>query len=99
MAIATCPPETTEIVLAAQAADDLLNITGIQASFVFVKIEGEIYISARSLGDINVQVILEALGGGGHMSVAGAQFTGCTIEEAIVNVKSILNFMTQEGEI
>lgn len=98
MAIATCPPETTEIVLAAQAADDLLNITGIQASFVFVKIEGEIYISARSLGDINVQVILEALGGGGHMTMAGAKLSDLTIAQAKEKLKKAIKNYLKEGE-
>lgn len=98
IAIATCPPETTEIVLAAQVADDLLNITGIQASFVFVRIEEEVYISARSLGDINVQVILEALGGGGHMTMAGAKLSNVTMNEAKeILKKSILNYL-EEGE-
>lgn len=98
IAIATCPPETTEIVLAAQAADDLLNITGIQASFVFVKIEGEIYISARSLGEINVQVILEALGGGGHMTMAGVKLSNLTIGEAKEKLKAAITNYLKEGE-
>ncbi|MBF4695481.1 DHH family phosphoesterase [Fusibacter ferrireducens] len=61
--------------IAAQAADDLLNIRGITASFVIAKKEdGTVFISGRSLGDVNVQIILETLGGGGHLEVAGAQF-------------------------
>lgn len=73
IAIAVCPENIEDNVLAAQAADELLNISGIQASFVFVTIDNEIYISGRSLGDINVQLILEMLGGGGHMTMAGAK--------------------------
>jgi c-di-AMP phosphodiesterase-like protein len=68
--------------LAAQAADVLLAIEGIEASFVLSEGEGEVYISARSSGDINVQVIMERLGGGGHMSMAGAQLGGVNLAEA-----------------
>lgn len=73
IAIAVCPPEIKDTVIAAQAADELLNITGIEASFVLVKIEDTVFISGRSFGDINVQLVLESLGGGGHMTMAGAR--------------------------
>ncbi|MBQ4518510.1 MAG: DHH family phosphoesterase [Clostridia bacterium] len=66
----------------AQAADELLNIKGITASFVLSKTENGVSISGRSLGGINVQVILEKLGGGGHMTIAGAQLAELSIEEA-----------------
>lgn len=66
----------------AQAADELLNIKGITASFVLCKTEAGVSISGRSLGGINVQVILEKLGGGGHMTIAGAQLSGLAVEEA-----------------
>lgn len=69
-------------VIAAQAADELLSITGILASFVLCEMEGVVMISGRSLGDINVQLILEQLGGGGHLTFAGAQIAGVTLEEA-----------------
>ena len=69
-------------VIAAQAADELLSITGVLASFVLCEIDGVIMISGRSLGDINVQVILEKLGGGGHLTFAGAQIAGITLSEA-----------------
>lgn len=69
-------------VIAAQAADELLSISGILASFVLCELDGVIMISGRSLGDINVQVILERLGGGGHLTFAGAQIAGVTLEEA-----------------
>ena len=82
IAIAKCPPNLANLVLAAQAADELLNITGIQASFVIAKIEEDTYISGRSLGDINVQVILEDLGGGGHLTMAAAKIKGVSIDEA-----------------
>ncbi len=100
-AISVCSSDgiNSPTVLGAQVANELLNINNIKASFVLTEFNNKIYVSARSIDEVNVQVIMEKLGGGGHMSVAGAQFTGCTIEEAIVNVKSILNFMTQEGDI
>ncbi len=70
-------------VTAAQAADELLNISGIQASFVLFPLDEKINISARSLGDINVQVIVERLGGGGNKSTAGAQIGGRTMREVL----------------
>ena len=77
---------TTSRALAAQAADELLNISGITASFVLYP-DGDsgdkVWVSARSIGDANVQVILEALGGGGNTATAGAQMTGCTVKEAL----------------
>lgn len=63
-------------VIAAQAADELLNIKGIIASFIILKNEEGLAISARSMGEVNVQIILETLGGGGHLAIAGAQFPG-----------------------
>jgi c-di-AMP phosphodiesterase-like protein len=98
MAIAICPPKIEDTVLAAQAADELLNITGIQASFVFVKIEDDIHISGRSLGDVNVQVILEALGGGGHMTMAGARLTEVSLNEAVNKLKDAISKYLREGE-
>jgi cyclic-di-AMP phosphodiesterase len=98
VAIAICPAKIEDTVLAAQAADELLNITGIQASFVFVKIEDDVHISGRSLGDVNVQVILEALGGGGHMTMAGARLMNTTVAEAIDKLKDSVNKYLREGE-
>jgi len=68
--------------IAAQAADQLVNLAGLNAAFVLSHINSGVAISGRSLGDVNVQVILEKLGGGGHMTVAGAQLQGVTVEEA-----------------
>lgn len=83
IALSICTKEHENItVIAAQAADELLSITGILASFVLCEIDGIIMISGRSLGDINVQLILEKLGGGGHLTFAGAQIAGVSIEEA-----------------
>ncbi len=69
--------------LAAQAADELLNISGIKASFVMYPDEEQVIISARSIGDVNVQVILEPLGGGGNTATAGAQIREKTVREAL----------------
>ena len=69
--------------LAAQAADELLNISGIKASFVMYPDEDRVIISARSIGDVNVQVILEPLGGGGNTATAGAQIPNKTVREAL----------------
>ncbi len=74
---------TTTRVLAAQAADELLNISGICASFVLYPDAGQVIISARSIGDANVQMILEPLGGGGNTATAGAQIKGASVEEVL----------------
>lgn len=86
-------------VLGAQVANELLSITGIKASFVLTNFNNKIYISARSIDELNVQIVMEKLGGGGHMTVAGAQLENTTIEEAKVLVKNTLEQMRQEGEI
>ena len=74
---------TTSRALAAQAADELLNISGIAASFVMYPDGEQVMISARSIGDANVQMILEPLGGGGNTATAGAQLQGCTVKDAL----------------
>lgn len=100
-AITTCSSEgvNSPTILGAQVANELLNITNIRASFVFTDFNGKIYVSARSIDEVNVQVIMEKLGGGGHMSVAGVQFTNCTLSEAINNLKETLRNMIKEGEL
>ncbi len=82
MAVAALNNTTTRV-LAAQAADELLNISGISASFVLYPDAGQVIISARSIGDANVQMILEPLGGGGNTATAGAQIKGATVEEVL----------------
>ena len=82
IAIAALSTGTTRV-LAAQAADEMLNISGINASIVLYPDEDKIYVSARSMGDVNVQMILEPLGGGGNTATAGAQITGKTIKEVL----------------
>jgi c-di-AMP phosphodiesterase-like protein len=73
----------TSRALAAQAADELLNISGISTSFVLYPDGDAVFISARSLGDTNVQVILEPLGGGGNTATAGAQISGSSVKEVL----------------
>lgn len=98
VAIAICPKDIQDNILAAQAADELLNITGIQASFVLVKIKSEILISARSFGDVNVQIILEALGGGGHITMAGAKIKSSSIEDVLIELNQAIDKYLREGE-
>ena len=86
-------------VAGAKAANELLDIIGIKASFVFTEFNGRIFISARSIDEVNVQLIMEKLGGGGHMTIAGAQLSGCSVAEAIEDVKDIIDNMIAEGEI
>ena len=82
VAIAICPSEIeNQIQITAQAADELLNLNGIETSFVLSKVENKVYISGRSTGDLNVQVILEKFGGGGHMMIAGAQIEDASVED------------------
>ena len=73
--------EECDRVTAAKAADELLTLKGVQASFVLYKKDDGVYISARSLGDVNVQVIVEALGGGGNSTTAGGQVADTTVGE------------------
>ena len=83
----------------AKAANQLLDISGIKASFVITAYEDKLYISARSIDEVNVQLVMEKLGGGGHMSIAGAQLTDCTIEQAVNTIKLTLDKMLEDGEI
>ncbi len=85
-------------VTAAQAADELLNIAGIQASFVLYQDGDRVVISARSMNDTNVQVILEALGGGGNASAAGAQIPGKTVAEVNRMLLTVLDQYFEEDE-
>lgn len=93
IALAICPKDTINPQLvSAQGADELLNIRGITAAFVIgQKGEDTVFISGRSLGDVNVQLILEALGGGGHLEVAGAQLMDVTVEEAQAQLEIAIN--------
>ena len=97
IAIAICPNDVNNVIVA-KAADELLNISGIFASFVLARIEDDIYISGRSVDDINVQVILEELGGGGHMNIAGARLENATMSQAIIKLKESINKHVRIGE-
>ena len=90
LAIAVCPENVNNTVIVARAADELLGISGIDVCFVLCKINDSVNISGRSTGEVNVQVILEELGGGGHMNMAGAKVDG-TIDEAINVLKEAIN--------
>ena len=100
-AISVCPAEGVEspTVVGAQAANELLDIVGMKASVVLTPYEGKIYISARSIDEVNVQVMMEKLGGGGHRTIAGAQLPGATVEEAKEKVKGVIDMMLEKGEI
>ena len=86
-------------VIGAQAANELLNIIGVRASFVLTEYAGQIFVSARSIDEVNVQVIMERMGGGGHMNIAGCQMEEMTIPEAIGVLKHTLDQMIEEGEL
>ncbi|MCR5657031.1 MAG: DHH family phosphoesterase [Butyrivibrio sp.] len=86
-------------VTAAQAANELLNIKGVRASFTCTQYQNQIYVSARSIDEVNVQIIMEKLGGGGHISSAGCQFEGISVEEAINMIKNQLDTMIEAGEL
>jgi len=92
MAISYFDEETENpLLITAQASDELLNIEGIEASFVLCKCGDEINVSARSLGNVNVQIIMEKLGGGGHQTVSGVQIKGKSLEEAVNMLKNSIN--------
>jgi c-di-AMP phosphodiesterase-like protein len=99
-AVSVCPSGTANpTVTCAQSANELLNIIGIKASFVLTEYQDKIYISSRSIDEINVQLIMEKLGGGGHSNVAGAQLKDCTIEHAKEIVKQTIDEMIEKGDL
>lgn len=100
-AISTCISEGIEspTVVGAQAANELLNIKGVKASFVLTEYQGQIFVSARSIDEVNVQVIMERMGGGGHLSTAGCQLNDVSILEGIGVLKSTLDKMIAEGDL
>ncbi len=100
-AMGICPTEGLEspTEVGAQAANELLGINGIKASFVATDYNGKVYISARSIDEVNVQIIMERLGGGGHLNIAGAQIADTTPERALFTVKSTIDQMIAEGAI
>ncbi|MCQ2968686.1 MAG: DHH family phosphoesterase [Clostridium sp.] len=86
IAIAVCPNFTSNTVIVARAADELLNISGIDVCFVLSESNGSVAISGRSIGDVNVQIVLEEIGGGGHINMAGAKLH-MQINEAVSLLK------------
>ena len=86
-------------IIGAQAANELLNIKGVKASFILTDYQNQIYVSARSIDEVNVQIIMERLGGGGHINAAGCQLDNISIVEGIGIVKHTLDKMIEEGAI
>ena len=99
-AFAICNGDGVEspTILGAQAANELLNIVGVRASIVLTSYKGQTYVSARAIDEVNVQLIMEKIGGGGHANVAGAQLH-CTPQEARDMLKHTIDGMIQEGEL
>ena len=100
-AISICTSDEIQnaTVVGAQAANELLNIKGVKASFILSEYQNQIYVSARSIDEVNVQIIMERLGGGGHMNVAGCQMEDTSLAEGIGIIKHTLDVMLDEGEI
>ncbi len=100
-AISVCTADDlpSPLVIGAQAANELLNMRGVRASFVLTDYQGKINISARSIDEVNVQLIMERMGGGGHMNVAACQMEGMGIAEAIGALKSTIDAMEDSGEL
>ena len=101
-AISSCTAEQgiqSPTVVGAQAANDLLNIKGVKGSFVCTPYQDKVYISARSIDEVNVQIIMERMGGGGHINMAGCQLEGVTVDEAMAQLKYTLDKMLDEGDI
>ena len=86
-------------VVGAQSANELLNIKGIKAAFVLTPYNNQIYISARSIDTVNVQLIMERLGGGGHSNIAGAQIAGDNIYGTIELLKNTISEMKEQGDL
>ncbi len=100
-AISICPSEglPSPTTVAAQTANELLNVLGVKASFVITEYNGLVYVSARALDEVNVQLIMERLGGGGHMTIAGAQFEDLSASEVAAILRKTIREMKEEGEI
>ena len=86
-------------VVAAQVANDLLDIKGVKASFVLTNIAGKTYVSARSTGDTNVQLVMERMGGGGHLNIAGCQLEDTTVEDARKALGATIRKMIEEKDL
>ena len=99
--IGICPSEGLQspTIVGAQAANELLEIKGIKASVVLTEYHNALYVSARSIDEVNVQVMMEQLGGGGHRTIAGAQLAGMSVDEAKGMVKGVIDQMLLKGDI
>ncbi len=99
-ALSVCPGKGLEspTIVGAQAANELLNIVGVKASIVLTEYAGRVYVSARSIDEVNVQIIMEKMGGGGHLNMAGVQLE-CSVEDAMKLVRKTLEDMFKEGEL
>ncbi|WP_314821863.1 DHH family phosphoesterase [Stomatobaculum longum] len=100
-ALSFCEAEGLEspTVVGAQAANDLLDVIGVKASIVATTFREKVFLSARAIDEVNVQVMMEKLGGGGHRTIAGAQLANITQEEAMDQVKQVIDEMLLKGEI
>ena len=100
-AISTCTSEDIQspTVVGAQAANELLNIKGVKASFVLTEYQNQVFVSARSIDEVNVQIIMERMGGGGHLSTAGCQLNSISLAEGIGIIKRTLDKMLEEGDL
>ncbi|MDE5590196.1 MAG: DHH family phosphoesterase [Acetatifactor sp.] len=99
ISICTADELPSPTIIGAQAANELLNIKGIKASFVLTDYQGKVYISARSIDEVNVQIIMERMGGGGHLSTAACQMEGVGVIEAIGALKQTIDSMLENGDI
>ena len=86
-------------VIGAQVSNELLDIDGIEASFVLTSVHERVYISARSIDEVNVQKIMEEFGGGGHLTVAGAQLVDVSLDEAKNIIRETLKYLESKGDI
>lgn len=100
-AISVCTADElpSPTIIGAQAANELLNIRGVKASFVLTDYQSKIYVSARSIDEVNVQIIMERMGGGGHLSTAACQMEGVGLAEAIGVLKRTIDSMLENNEI
>ena len=83
-------------IIASQVANELLNVAGVKASYVLFEEDGQINISARSLGEKNVQVVMERLGGGGHLTMAATQIKGIKMGDAVVKLEEAIDEFYEE---
>lgn len=99
-ALSVCPSKglISPTIVGSQAANELLNIVGVRASIVLTEYNGRIYVSARSIDEVNVQIIMEKMGGGGHLNMAGVQLE-CSLDEAMMLVRETLDQMFAGGEL